>query len=153
MLRHVSIAVNDPAAAAAVTASLWGGSALPSPPDPGGFIVFADDEQGSCIEFYHRDRLLKPGDHDARSGVAAVTPRYSPTHVNISTDKTPVEVMQIAEAAGWPAELVERADGYRLVTVWIEGDTLLEVVSAADLPAYVATHNSAAWRERLLKTA
>lgn len=153
MLRHVSIAARDPAAVAAVLAELWDGVALPSPPDPGGYIVFADDDRGSCIEVYPRDRLVRPGLQDAQGGLAAVTARYSPTHLNISTSKTLDAVMAIADRADWPVKRVERAGGYRLATVWIEGDTLLEVVSEDDLPAYVATHTSAAWRERMMHVA
>ncbi len=153
MLRHVSIGVNNPAAVAAVLAEMWGGVSLPSPPDPGGFIVFADDEHGSCIEIYTKDRLVKPGPDDAHGGRAAVTPRYSPTHVNLSAARSREEILAIAGRAGWPAKLVERAQGYKLVNVWIEGELLLEVVSEADLDAYRTTHNSAAWRERLLSVA
>lgn len=153
MLRHVSIAVRDPAGVAAVLAELWDGAAVPSPPDPGGYVVFADDDHGSCIEIYPKDRLVRPGREDAQGGLAAVTPRYSSTHINVSSTKSLSEVLAIAERAGWPARIVQRDGGYRLATVWIEGDTLLEVVSAEDVAAYVATHNSAAWRARLTRVA
>src|SRR5687767_10069647 len=61
MINHISIGVNDPKHVANVLAELWGGYAMPFPPSPGGFVVFADDGRGTLVELIPADVQLVPG--------------------------------------------------------------------------------------------
>jgi hypothetical protein len=50
MINHISIGVNNTEKVANILAELWDGYALPFPPAPDSYMVFADDGRGTAVE-------------------------------------------------------------------------------------------------------
>lgn len=139
MIHHASIAVRDVDQCAQVMAKLIQGRIGRLPFNPETAIVMAKDSHGTAIEFWPMNTRFTPdieGNHVKIEQIPVEEPR-SAVHLFISVPKTPDEVYEIAKEAGWMA--VERKIGapFRLIELWVEGHTMLEVCPEVWLPLYL----------------
>jgi len=83
--------------------------------------------------------------------VVKIATGHSPSgwHVAISTDVAASEVVAIARAAGWPAEICDRAGYFSLVEVWIDDTTAIEVLDPDMLARYRETFTAKTWKAML----
>lgn len=154
MINHISIGVHDPEKVAAVLAELWDGMVIPFPPCPNSFIVLANDGRGSGVELTPVDTVLIPGEglppeenfdinvrteaYEAKFVQSDFTPRYVPTHLNISTHLSEAEVKAIGAREGWRTLVCNRGEGlFQLVELWIEDRFMLEVMTPEQTARYV----------------
>ncbi len=164
MINHISIGVNDPKHAADVIAELWGGVALPFPPSPGGYVVFADDDKGSIIEFVPIDVHIVPGqglpdeknfsiqtptgDFEATFIEGNETSLFGSVHVNINSPLDEAEIKAIAKREGWRCFTANRAGGaFQLIEVWVENRFLVEVHTPAMTEIYRNVTKPELWAE------
>ncbi|HJV23438.1 MAG TPA: hypothetical protein VJ570_12120 [Holophagaceae bacterium] len=147
MIHHVSIPALDPESAARTIARLTGWEALPFPIFPGCMLVMAEDGHGTGMEIYPADARMIPGPAGVveldRGGVPATGGAF---HVNLSVAATAEDILAIAESAGWPARISPRGPFYKVVEVWVEGHTLLEVLPAEQRQAYESFTTPANWK-------
>lgn len=143
MINHISIGVHNPEKVAGVMAELWNGYAFPFPPSPGGFIVFADDERGTLVEFTPLNIELIPGEgfpleenFDSETPTAgfegtfqfgSAKPEYISTHLAVNTVLSEEEIKRIARREGWRVVTCNRENGlFQLIEVWVENRFLVE---------------------------
>lgn len=153
MINHVSIGVNNPEHVANVIAELWGGYAMPFPPSPGGFVVFADDGRGTMIELVPSDVHIVPGiGFPDEEGFTQETPTedfegtfvpgnerslFGSVHVNINSPLDEETIKSIAKREGWRCFTANRAGGvFQLIEFWIEDRFMLEVNTPAMTEVY-----------------
>jgi hypothetical protein len=140
MLHHASFNVRDPATVAKTLAEMLAATAIraPSPPFPhGSWFVLYGDEAGSFIEILPWGAVLTP---DARFGVGedeAMRP-YAGSHVLLSTPHGEEKIRGLAEGAGWLVQLVD-ARLFKVLKIWIDKTTLVELLTPAMRQAYVET--------------
>lgn len=144
MINHISFGANNPEHVANVIAELWGGYAMPFPPSPGGFVVFADDGRGTMVEVVPSDVHLVPGTGlPDEEGFNKETPTeefegtFSPgndrglfcsVHLNINSPLDEASIKAIAQREGWRCLTANRGGGiFQLIEFWIEDRFMLEV--------------------------
>lgn len=162
MINHISIGVNNPEKVANVLAELWQGYAMPFPPSPGGFIVFANDGKGTGVELVPIDVQLVPGvglpEEDGFSQqtdtsefeatfVAGNEPSlFSSTHLHMSSPLSEEEIKEIGRREGWRVFTANRGGGlFQLIELWVENRFLLEVNTPAMTAAYQQTVTPENW--------
>jgi hypothetical protein len=149
MILHLSIGAKDPKRVASVIAELWGGRALPCPhPIEGGWIAFADDDEGTAVEVYPLGHALVPGAAAVTSRAARGASLSGPTatHFAMLTRLSQARVEGIAAREGWRAAECDRGP-YRVIELWLEGERLVEVLTAQMHRDYVATMTPKQWEE------
>ncbi|BBK34727.1 hypothetical protein EDC65_2783 [Stella humosa] len=145
MMFHASIPARDPAATAAALAEMWQGEALPFPPLPGSFVVFAGDDRGTQIEVCPAEMGLIPGPTEV-----AATPvgpaRPTPVHVAIGVPHDAPRILEIARRMGWTARECDRGGMFSVVEVWIDNHFMLEALTPAMQRDYMASMSVANWK-------
>lgn len=150
MLFHVSIDARDPRRVATVLAELFGGEATPFPPvAEGSWIAHAGDPRSTAIEVYPRGTELieMPGDADA-IGVPG-DGGLSATHFAMATRLSEDEVFAIAAREDWPAKYRKRGGAFGVVELWVEGDRMVEVLTAEMQAEYLASFTIENWKRML----
>lgn len=139
MIFHLSIDAREPQRVASVLAEMLGGRAVPFPPvAQGSWVAFAGDDRKSLVEVYpYGTRLVEaPGDADAVGVQGGGGP--SATHFAMATVLDEDEVFAIAEREGWPAKYRKRGGLFGVIEMWIEGDQMVEVLTAGMQAEYLA---------------
>jgi hypothetical protein len=146
MLFHASIPAHDAGKVAAVLAEIWGGEALPFPPVPGAFVVFAGDERATTLEIYPEDRTLEPSPVGVAIGSAPARVGFVPDHVAMATPLSPEEVLAIAQRAGWRSQVADRGGLFQVVELWLEDRYMVEVLTPQMQASYLAFMTADKWR-------
>lgn len=152
MLFHLSIEADRPQRVARVLAEIWGGEAMPFPAVTGAWVVFADDGKGTIVEVYPRGTVMMeaPGTMDAVAvAVAQPTRRHSATHFAMSTKLSIERIHAIAERERWSTKYCRRAGRFGVIELWIEGGTLVEVLTPEMQAEYVDFVTPENWRSML----
>ena len=139
MIHHLSIAAREPQKAAEVLAELMGGKAVPFPPNPGSFFALQLDDHGSGVEVYPAGTHLEPGGAEGGGFVRDPTPKrgYGATHFALSVATDAKKVEAIAKHAGWHCVTCDRGP-FHVIEVWVENDTMVEVLPPEFAAEYVA---------------
>jgi hypothetical protein len=139
-LIHASIPADDPRRVAEVLAEMMGGEALPFPPaGPDGRMAWSGDGTVS-LEVVPRGHLIHHGREEGEWRAVANPQRLSEVHLAIGVDRRAVEIIAIADRAGWPARSCSRGDGlFELVEVWVEGAFMLEMFDPEQAAHYERT--------------
>lgn len=154
MINHISIGVHNPEKVAGVLAELWNGTVIPFPPCPNSYIALANDGRGTGVEITPANTVLVPGEglppaenfdaatpteeYEAKFVAEDYAPRYTATHLNISTHLSEAEVKAIAEREGWRVLTCNRGGGlFQLVELWVEDRFMLEVMTPEQTARYV----------------
>ena len=152
MLFHLSIDAHDPRHVATVIAELFGGGAVtPFPPvSEGSWLAMAGDDRNTAVEIYPRGTVLSevPGDADAVGNFderASAVPGFS-THFAMATRLTMEEVMAIAAREGWSAKYRSRAGLFGVIEMWVEGERMIEVLTAEMQADYLASMSVGNWQ-------
>ncbi|MFA5122765.1 hypothetical protein [Zavarzinia sp.] len=146
MLFHASIPAQDAETAAAVLAEIWHGEALPFPPVPGAYVVFAGDERATTLEIYPAERTLEPSAEGVAVGLGDPRMGYVGDHVAIASARPASEIAAIARAAGWRVQVASRGGLFDVVEVWLENRYMIEVLSPEMQAAYCGLMTAANWR-------
>lgn len=151
MIFHASIDARQPRRVAEVLAEIFGGgSVAPFPPiADNSWLAMAGDDRNTMIEVYPRGVVLveAAGDHDAigQRDHLARSCAGSATHLAIATRLQFADVVAIAVREGWPAKYRKRGGLFGVLEVWIEGDRMLEVLTAEMQAEYLAAMTPANW--------
>jgi hypothetical protein len=144
MLFHLSIDARDPRHVAGVIAELFGsGKAAPFPPVArGSWVALAMDERNTTVEVYPRGTVLQPVEGDA-DGVGVPDPARGTefgvaTQLAMATQLTREQVLAIAGREGWPAKYRKRGGAFGVIELWLEGDRMVEVLTAEMQAEYLA---------------
>lgn len=144
MLFHVSIDARDPERVARVLGELFGsGKAAPFPPvAKGSWVALAMDDRNTTVEVYPRGTVLQPVEGDA-DGVGVPDPARGTdfgvaTHFAMATPLTREQVLAVAEREGWPAKYRKRGGVFGVIEMWLEGDRMIEVLTAEMQAEYLA---------------
>jgi len=144
MIFHLSIDARDPQHVATVIAELFGGGqAVPFPPvAKGSWVALALDERNTTVEVYPRGTVLQPVEGDA-DGVGLPDPARGTdfgvaTHFAMATPLSQDQVLAIAQREGWAAKYRKRGGFFGVIEMWIEGDRMVEVLTAEMQAEYVA---------------
>lgn len=151
MILHASICAHDPLKVATVLAELWTGEALPFAPVPGAWIAMAGDDRGSGIEVYPAGRALKPGSGEDMFETVDLPqiPAYGSTHLAIQSPLSLDEIKAMAAREGWRAVQCSRGGMFDVIEFWLEGRTMIEVLTTDMQADYTATSSIEAWREAI----
>jgi hypothetical protein len=162
MINHISIGVNNPEHVANVIAELWGGYAMPFPPSPGGYVVFADDGRGTMVEIVPSYVHLVPGiglpDEDGFTR-ETITEDFEATfvsgndrsifgsvHLNINSPLDEESIKAIAKRENWRCFTANRGRGlFQLIELWIEDRFMLEVNTPEMTEVYQNTVTPENW--------
>lgn len=139
MIYHLSIDARNPERVARVLAELFGGTARPFPPvATGSWIALACDDRNSGVEVYPRGTGLAeaPGDADVASVASA--DGLSSTHFAMATNLGDEDVYAIARREGWPAKYRKRGGAFGVIEMWLEGDRMVEVLTAPMQAEYLS---------------
>lgn len=145
MLIHASIPARDPAGAAAAIARMWNADAMPFPPVPGAWIVFAGDDRGTQIEIYPAEVALVPGPAEV-AGTPADPSQPTGVHIAIAVPHEARDVIAIAAGMGWTARVCNRGGFFDVVEVWIDDRFMIEALTPAMQRAYVDAMTPANWK-------
>jgi hypothetical protein len=166
MINHISIGVNNPEHVANVLAELWGGYAMPFPPSPGGYVVFADDGRGTMVEVIPSDVHLVPGvglpdeegftretitdDFEATFVPGNDGSSFGSVHLNINSPLDEESIKAIAKREGWRCFTANRGRGiFQLIEFWIEERFMLEVNTPEMTEVYVNAVTPENWAKFL----
>lgn len=149
MLFHASIPAQDAAHTATVIAELWGTQALPFPPFPGCYLVFAGDRllgdgRGTAIEIYPAGHVLHAGPDMvvAEQGPAAPA---TETHIAIGTPLDEAAVHAIAAREGWKSLTCQRGPAFQVIEFWVDNRFMIEVLTPPMQADYLAFMTPANW--------
>ncbi len=147
MLFHVSTDAADPRRVATVLAELIGGLATPFPPvAEGSWVAHAGDDRNTLIEVYPRGTELVPSEEGA-IGLAAPGRSRSAIHFALATPLSETEIHAIAAREGWLSATHSRKGLFSVVEVWLEGDRLVELLTADMQADYLASMRLDRWHE------
>lgn len=143
MIHHLSVAANDPKSVAEFFAELTGGVAVDFPPNPGSYMAFAPDGNGTGVEVYPAGSVLLPNADEGAifTRRAAQTPERSATHFAISVSRSAAEVAAMAAARGWDCFTCDRGGHFHVVEVWVENAWLVEVLPPVFAEEYLGFAN------------
>lgn len=148
MIHHFSIAAHNPATVATFIAELWQTEALPFPMYENSYIVFADDGAGTGIEIYPGDTELYPDLPELpRLTPVARDSMHSPFNAAISVPLSEQQVLDLSAFNGWTAKTAQRGPFFQVVEIWIEGHTLLEVLTKEWTAAYEQVSSTQSWKQ------
>ncbi|MBV9825693.1 MAG: hypothetical protein JO001_08460 [Alphaproteobacteria bacterium] len=138
MIHHLSIAARDPKKAADTLAAIFGGRAVPFPPNPGSFFALQLDNHGSGIEVYPAGTELEPNGEVGGAFVKHERPRgFGATHCAVSVGTEIGTVETIAREAGWECYRCNRGP-FHVLEVWVENETMIEVLPPDYAAEYLA---------------
>lgn len=140
MILHASITTECPQGSAETIAEILGGFALPYP-DFGekAWLAMAGDEHGTLIEFLESGKEFHYVENKTVAHVNGSHVRQSGFHLLIETPHDVAEVLAIAARRGFPAHVAQHGP-LRIVELWLDGCTLIEVAT----PAMAAHYRSLA---------
>lgn len=144
MIHHISICAAQPRRTAEALACLWRTEALPFPMYADSYIVFAGDDQGSSIEIYPAGRALTPSSPELPAMVESGPPAPSGFHAAISVPVDEAAIAAVCDGVGWSWQKGPRGPFFHVVEVWVEGHTLLELLTpemAAEYRAFATVDN------------
>ncbi|MBS0335202.1 MAG: hypothetical protein JSS35_20730 [Proteobacteria bacterium] len=146
MIHHLSVAAQNPREVADFFAELMGGVAVDFPPNPGSFMAFAPDGQGTAVEVYPAGSLMVP---NADAGAIftrrpAEPGERSATHFAISAAVSAETVEAMAAARGWGCFTCDRGGHFHVVEVWVEDAWLVEVLPPEFAAEYLGFANAVA---------
>jgi hypothetical protein len=148
MIFHASISAAQPEHVANVIAEIWKGEAFRFPPWPGAFVAMAGDERGSTIEVYPLGHTITPGEGEeqAQPKIDPSPNPYTPFHLAIATERTPDEIIALAQREGWRAVRCSRGGFFDVIEFWIENRLLVEVLTTEMQQDYRSRVNTELWR-------
>ena len=126
-------------------ARLMGGEALPFPPCPGGWIAFAQADNGTAIEVYPIGTRLDEGPDAVAFRPGPPRRATSATHLALASPLDAGEIAAIAEAAGWTSRACDRGP-FACIEVWTGEGLLIEVLDPAMRADYRRGMTRAKWR-------
>jgi hypothetical protein len=163
MIFHASIEADNPRKVAAALAEILGGVATPFPPvGEGSWIAMGGDDK-SAVEVYPQGTDvtmaddLKPGSGKPEFFGTAVkrSTRETATHLALGTKLDQDAVMAIAKREDWPAKYYARGQAqhsdlfpngaFGAIEIWIEGRTMVEVLTPAMQEQYTKFMNIRSW--------
>jgi hypothetical protein len=155
MLFHLSIDARDPKHVATVLSELFGGgAAAPFPPvAKGSWIAMAGDDRNTAVEVYPRGTALIEADGDADATCIQLDDRRTSTHFAMATPLDQTEVFRIAEREGWPAKYRKRGGVFGVIEMWLEGDRMVEVLTAEMQREYLDAMTISKWSDMLKRGA
>jgi hypothetical protein len=145
MIFHAALPADHPESAALALARMLGGEAMPFPPGPGSWMAWSADGRTE-LELMPRGLQFVQGEQEVDLRPAANAARNSDWHVAIGTSVDGDQVLQIAAEAGWPARICHRADFFRVIEVWVDGVTMLEVLDPSMQAEYQRSMTPANWK-------
>lgn len=148
MLFHLSIDARNPRRVAEVLVEIFGaGAVTPFPPvAEGSWLAMAGDERNTMIEIYPRGCRLVEAEGDADATSVMEAGGLTATHFAIATPLDEAGVFAIARREGWPAKYRKRGGMFGVVEMWIEGDRMVEVLTAEMQDEYRATMTVGNWQ-------
>lgn len=151
MLFHLSIDARDPRRVAQVLAEIFGSNiATPFPPvAEGSWVALAADDRGTVVEVYPRGCELVEGAE--ATGATSVSGKggASATHFAMATPLAQSEIFRIALREGWPAKYLRRGDAFGVIELWLEGDRMVEVLTAEMQREYLEAMQVSNWQGRI----
>lgn len=143
MLHHASFNVQRPEPVAQILAEMLDATAMraPAPPFPkDSWFVLYGDAAGSFIEILPWGAILTP---DARFGVGTdeAMRTHAGSHVLLSTPHSEDKIVALAKRQGWRTQIVD-ARLFKVLKLWIDDRTLVELLTPAMRRAYVETFGS-----------
>jgi len=165
MINHIPIGENNTEKVANILAELWDGYALPFPPAPDSYMVFADDGRGTAVEVTPINTILVPGEglpseegfnettpteeYEAKFVTSDFSPRYVATYLNINSHLSEAGIKAIANRENWRVLTANRGEGaFQLVELWLENRFMLEVFTPEMNARYIEImqlENYAGW--------
>lgn len=138
MIHHASLPARDPLRVATVLAELLGGRAYRFPMVERAYQVVSGDGDGTMIEVFPADVLLKPEGGFVQGERPAP---YHPFHLLLSLPLAASEIERIGVREGWrtdfsAAGLPDRPPAFHLYRMWIENCVLVECVPEAMIGEY-----------------
>jgi hypothetical protein len=141
VIHHLSIAASQPEHVAGVLAELMGGVAVP---DAENFFVWQLDDYGSGVEVYPAGTELQPGGPTGGRFIKKEIGRgLGPTHVALSVATDADTVERVASREGWHHFRCDRGP-FHVIEVWIENETLIEILPPEYAHEYLAFTRSQA---------
>lgn len=145
MIFHAALPADHPESAARALARMLDGEAMPFPPGPGSWMAWSADGRTE-LELMPRGLQFVRGEKEVDLLPATHAARNSDWHVAIGTGVAADHVLRIAAEAGWPARICHRADFFRVIEVWVDGATMLEVLDPAMQAEYQRSMTPANWK-------
>src|SRR5262249_59191345 len=117
--------------------------------NPGSYFALQLDEHGSGVEVYPAGTHLEPGGSEGGGFVQDPAPRrgYGATHFALSVRTDPATVEAIARRAGWHCVTCSRGR-FHVIEVWVENETMVEVLPPEFAAEYLALHRQGDVAER-----
>jgi hypothetical protein len=109
----------------------------------------AGDDRNSLVEVYPRGTGLVEVEGDADGVGVPGEGGLSATHFAMATPLEQQDVFEIAGREGWPAKYRKRGGVFGVIEVWIEGDRMVEVLTADMQREYLAAMQVGRWQEML----
>jgi hypothetical protein len=142
---HAALPADRPEQAARALARILGGEAMPFPPGPGSWMAWAPDGRTE-LEVMPRGLQFVRGAKEVDLLPAVVPTRNSDWHVAVGTGVSAKEILAIAAEEGWPARVCHRGDFFRVIELWVDGDTMVEVLDPEMQAEYRKSMTPANWR-------
>jgi hypothetical protein len=143
---HAALPADRPEHAARALARILGGEAMPFPPGPGSWMAWSADGRTE-LELLPRGLQFVRGAHEVDLLPASAPTRNSDWHVAVGAAVSADEILRIAAEAGWPARVCHRGDFFRVVEVWVDGDTMLEILDPDMQAEYRKSMTPSNWRK------
>jgi hypothetical protein len=163
MIFHASIEADNPRKVATALAEILGGVATPFPPvGEGSWIAMSGDDK-SAVEVYPQGTDitmaddLKPGSGKPEFYGTTVkrSTRGTASHLALGTELERDAIMALAKREGWPAQYYMRGaaqhselfpnGAFGAIEVWIEGRTMIEVLTPSMQEQYTKFMNIRSW--------
>lgn len=144
MIHHLSIPARNPLQVAQVVASFWRTEVLPFPMYENSYIVFSDAGGASAIEVYPAGRVLQPSSPELPALVEGDAPAPSPFHAALAVPVDERMIHDTCSHLGWHCQTGPRGSFFRVVEVWVENHTLLELLTpemAAEYRTFASPEN------------
>jgi len=137
VIAHVSMPADDCAKVARVLAEFLDGGALRFPPGgPEAWNCWSKHNDFQIV-ITPRGQLLVSGEREPQYRRATATAeRASECHFAMTVGRSAAEILELANAAGWPARLCDRGGMFSVVEVWVEDAYLVEVLDPSQLADY-----------------
>ena len=142
---HMSIDAHTPQHVASVLAHIINGTALPFPPCPGAFIVFAQTDDGTAIEVYPAGMQVQRGPDQIAFVQGPATSDSVASHICLTSDLSEAQLLDIGTQNGWTARTCNRGP-FSCVEIWLEDRVLIEALDPAMTADYRRNMSVAQWR-------
>jgi hypothetical protein len=146
MIQHISFAVQNPQLVANVLAEFWETEALSFPMYENSYIVFCGQESSNCIELYPEGKSLHPSTPELPGLQTDNRQLGGAFHAALSVPIEEERIHEICQNAGWLCQTGPRGPFFKVVEVWVEGHTLLELLPPEMSKEYMAFANVQNWK-------